>query len=170
MCILAVFFQLVLQKKYENRNKKLWKQNIPNSQNRPVGWTPAESPLDIMEIPENYLEVKHCTWPVSKRSAWSGNIQQPWHRSDIQWTNLSSGQFKLIWKFEKSRNSRKGGLFSVSSCPLTAVWWLTFLACSRVLAGGCFGVMVEYNDIRTLVWGLKNNLSVVGSWRHVPVI
>ena len=134
MCVKAVFFQLVLQKTYENRNKNLCKQN---SQNRPVSWTPAESPLEMMQITENYQEVKHCTWPVSKRSAWSGNIQQPWCRSDIQSADLSSGRFKLIWKSEKSRNVRKGGLFSVSSCPLPAVlmadissslqsprWWL----------------------------------------------
>lgn len=38
------------------------------------------------------------------------------------------------------------------------------------LASGSFGVMVEYNDIRTLVFGLKNSLSVVGTWRHFPVI
>lgn len=33
-----------------------------------------------------------------------------------------------------------------------------------------FGVLVEYNDIRTLVLDLKNNSSVVGTWRRFPVI
>lgn len=75
-----------------------------------------------------------------------------------------------------SRNLKSVATSEKEVCSASALvlyqlsWWLTFPARSRVLAGGCFGVMVEYNDIRTLVWGLKNNLSVVGSWRRVPVI
>lgn len=45
------------------------------------------------------------------------------------------------------------GLFS-----LAAPWRQRFPACSTVFFGGWIGVLVEYNDIRALVLGLKNNL------------
>lgn len=140
-------------------------KTAPNLKTDPVGWRPAESPLEIMQITENYLKVKHCTWPVPETVIYSSCDTDLIYNEHI-WVVVGSN-----WSVNlKSVATTEGGLFSVSPCPLTAVWWLTFPARSRVLPGGCFGVMVEYNDIRTLVWGLKNNLSVVGSWRHVPVI